>query len=95
MTTTKSAAELLHRLLYRALIEIREQGRESGNKAVFHLADLFHVAALELGEAAEGKGSYDAILRGLEETAAEKGLERWLQAAVGEIEGAQPASSLE
>jgi hypothetical protein len=92
MTTTKSAAELLHRLLYRALIEMREQGRESGNKVVFHLADLFHTTALELGQVAEGKGSYDAVLRELEEKATEKGVERWLRAAVTEIEGAQPTT---
>jgi hypothetical protein len=89
MTTTKSAAEVLHRLLYRALIEIREQGRESGNKAVFHLADLFHTTALELGQVADGKASYDAVLRELEEKATEKGIERWLRAAVEEI-GAVP-----
>ena len=92
MTTTKSASELLHRLLYRALIEIREQGHESGNKAVFHLADLFHTTALELGQVAEGKGSYDAVLRELEEKAIEKGIERWLRAALAAIEGAQPAA---
>ena len=85
MTTTKSAAELLHRLLYRALIEIREQGRESGNKVVFHLADLFHTTALELGQVAEGKASYDTVLRELEEKATEKGVERWLRAALDEI----------
>jgi len=91
MTTTKSA-EVLHRLLYRALIEIREQGRESGNKAVFHLADLFHTTALELGQAAEGKTSHDAVLHELEERAAEKGVERWLRAALAELEGAQPTA---
>jgi hypothetical protein len=85
MTTTKSAAEVLHRLLYRALIEIREQGRESGNKAVFHLAALFHTTALALGRVAEGKGSYDTVLHELEEKAAEKGIERWLRAARDEI----------
>ncbi|MBN9118908.1 MAG: hypothetical protein J0I06_07075 [Planctomycetes bacterium] len=92
MTTTKSVAELLHRLLYRALIEIREQGRESGNKTVFHLADLFHTTALELGRAAEGTTSYAAVLRGLEEKASEKDVERWLRTALAEIEGAHPAA---
>jgi hypothetical protein len=90
MTTTKSSAELLHRLLFRALIEMREQGRESKNKAVVHLTDLFHTTVLELGQAAEGKLSYDDVLHRLEEKATEKGLERWLLAAVAEIESAQP-----
>ena len=92
MTTTKSAAELLYRLLYRALIEMREQGREGGNKTVFHLADLFHTTALELGRVAEGKATYDAVLRGLEEKAAEKGVERWLHAALSAIETSEPAA---
>jgi hypothetical protein len=65
MTTSKSAADVLYWLFYRALIEMRDQGRESGNKAVFHLADLFHTTALELGQAAEGKGTYDTVLRAL------------------------------
>ncbi|MCI0700574.1 MAG: hypothetical protein L0241_05795 [Planctomycetia bacterium] len=89
MTTTKPAVELLHRLLYRALIEMREQGRESGNKVVFHLADLFHTTALELGRVAEGQSSYQSVLRNLEEKAAEKGIEQRLRAAIAEIEDAQ------
>ena len=92
MTTTKTAADVLHRLLYRALVEVREQGLASGNKAVFHLADLFHTTALELGRAAEGKVSHDEVLRELEERAAEKGVERWLRAALAELEAAQPAA---
>ncbi|MBP3959630.1 hypothetical protein J8F10_30665 [Gemmata sp. G18] len=91
MTTTKSAAEILHRLLYRALIEIREQGRQTGNKAVFHLADLFHTTALELGQAANGSESYDVVLRHLEEKAAEKGVARWFQNAIIEVDDTQPA----
>ncbi|AMV23278.1 hypothetical protein VT84_02640 [Gemmata sp. SH-PL17] len=86
MTTTKSAADVLYRLLYRALIEIREQGWDTGNKAVFHLADLFHTTALELGQVAAGSESHEAVLRHLEEKAAEKGVTRWLQNALSEID---------
>ncbi len=42
----------------------------SGNKAAFHLADLFHTTALELGRAADGKAAYDAVLSEPEEKAA-------------------------
>jgi hypothetical protein len=89
MPTTKSAAELLNRLLYRALIEIRDQGREGGSKAVFHLADLFHTIPLQLDRVLEGQATYEEVLQALEAKAAEKGMERWLHAAVSEIESAQ------
>lgn len=84
--TTKTALELVHRLLFRALIEIRTEGHEQKNKLVFHLADLFHNAALDLEAAAEGRQGYDEVFRRLEEKAREKGCERWLEAAVAQIE---------
>ena len=46
--TTGSAVHRVHQLLFRALLEIREQGHEEKNKVVFRLADLFHNAALDL-----------------------------------------------
>src|SRR5216683_2898267 len=88
-TTNKSALELVHRLLFRALIEIRAQGHEQKNKLVFHLADLFHNAVLEMEAAAEGRSNYEEVLRQLEQKAQEKNCERWLHAAVKEIEMSQ------
>jgi hypothetical protein len=88
-TTNKSALETVHRLLFRALIEMRAQGHEQKNKLVFHLADLFHNAVLEMENAAEGKTTYEDVLRRLEEKAKEKGCERWFYAALAQLEGSE------
>lgn len=85
-TTDKTALELVHRLLFRALIEIRAQGHEQKNKLVFHLADLFHNAVLDMEAAAEGRLTYDEVFRQLEEKAKEKSCERWLHSALTQIE---------
>src|SRR5713226_4798492 len=92
-TTNTTALKLVHRLLFRALIEIRAQGHEQKNKLVFHLADLFHNAVLDIEAAAEGKLNYEEVLRQLEEKAKEKNCERWLHAALTEIEINQPTNS--
>jgi hypothetical protein len=92
-TTDRTALELVHRLLFRALIEIRAQGHEQKNKLVFHLADLFHNAVLDMEAAAEGRLTYDEVLRQLEEKASEKGCERWLRPARTQTEASQPPTS--
>ncbi len=71
------AVETVHRLLFRALLEIRSQGHEQQNKVVFHLADLFHNVVLEMQNAAEGRCTYEEVLKVLEERAKEKGLDKW------------------
>jgi hypothetical protein len=73
-----STREVLHRLLYLALIEIRTEAYDHQNKKIFHLADLFHTIPLQLEGAAEGKGSYDEVLAWLRERAQQKGCEGWL-----------------
>ena len=87
--TNKPALELIHRLLFRALIEIRAQGHEQKNKLVFHLADLFHNVVLDMEAAAEGKSTYEEAFRQLTEKAKEKHCERWLQSALAQLEMAQ------
>jgi hypothetical protein len=84
--TEKSALQRVHRLLFRALIEMRAQGHEQRNKLIFHLADLFHNAVLEMEAAAEGRSSYEEVLRQLDENATEKNCERWLRSALAEID---------
>ncbi len=91
--TDKTALELVHRLLFRALLEIRAQGHEHKNKLVFHLADLFHNAVLDLEAAAEGRLTYDEVFRLLKEKAQEKNCESWLHSALLEIEASQPPGS--
>ncbi|HYT92593.1 MAG TPA: hypothetical protein VEL76_28010 [Gemmataceae bacterium] len=85
MKTNLSAAETVHRLLFRALLEIRSQGHEQKNKIVFHLADLFHNIVLDMKTAAEGECGYEEVLARLAEQAKEKGLERWLNSNLADL----------
>jgi len=89
----KFALEIVHRLLFQALIEIRAQGEEQKDKLVFHLADLFHNAILEMEAAAEGNMSYREVLHSLHEKAAEKSCERWLKTALDRIDASAIPSS--
>jgi hypothetical protein len=90
LTTDKTALELVHRLLFRALIEIRAEGYEQKDKLVFHLADLFHNTVLDMETAAAGKLTYEDVLRRVQEKAKEKNCERWLHSALKQIEISQP-----
>jgi hypothetical protein len=85
-STNKSALELVHRLLFRALIEIRAEGNDQKNKLVFHLADLFHNSVLDMEAAAEGRLTYETVLQHLEERAQENGCQRWLESALAALE---------
>jgi hypothetical protein len=80
-----SAIETVHGLLFRALLEIRSQGHDDENKAVFHLADLFHNVVLEMENAAEGKCTYDDVMTLLEQRAKERGLDRWLSENLAQL----------
>ena len=82
------AEQLVHRLLFHALTEMRAEGHESGNKMVYHLADLFHNPALLMEKAAQGDQdcTYDDVLKFLTERARDKGLERWLEQRIAEVE---------
>ena len=89
-TTNKTSVELVHRLLFRALVEMRARGHENKDKLVFHLADLFHNVVLEMENSAEGKTTCDAVLRFIEERATEKGCEKWLSGALESVALADP-----
>lgn len=73
-----NSRESLHRLLYLALIEIRTEAHELGNKKIFHLADLFHNVPLRLENVLREESSYDEVLVWLRERAQEKGCGEWL-----------------
>ena len=55
--------ELISRLLYHALVDIRMDAYANHNSKVFHLADLFHNIPLQMERVAKGEGDYDEILR--------------------------------
>ena len=65
-------AELLHQLLYRALVEIRGSSREANDKVSYHLADLFHNIALEMGDAVQGGRTCSDVLGSLRERSESK-----------------------
>lgn len=74
----RSASTVVHRLLFRALLEMRSRGQEQSDKVTFHLADLFHTVVLELDRASKGDCSYEDVLKTLSSRAQERGLDRWL-----------------
>lgn len=82
-----SALKTVHRLLFQALLEIRNQGYSTGDKAVYHLADLFHNVALQLEAVAEGNSNitYDDVLTFIRQRAREQGWEKWIDDRVNEI----------
>jgi hypothetical protein len=83
-----SSRSTIHRLLFQALLEMRQRGHDSGDNAVYHLADLFHNVALQLDQAESMADSeeYDEILAFLKRRAKEKGCEEWLQQQLEQIE---------
>jgi len=76
------ARELIYRLLYYALLEIRVEAHEIQNGKIFHLADLFHNIPLQLDKVSRGEGSFDDVLSWLEQRASEKGCKEWLDKSV-------------
>ena len=90
----RTAVELVHRLLFEALVEMRAQGHDQKNKVVSHLADLFHNVVLEMENAARGRGSYEEVLRMVGERAKEKGCERWYRQALDQISETKPEETL-
>lgn len=77
-----------YRLLFQALLEIRDEGRRIGNSPIYHLADLFHNVVLQLENAASGSEatiSYDDILTFIKEHARSRGWEKWVDDRIDEI----------
>ena len=77
--TTKVTSEvgMVHRLLYRALLEMRSQGLAHKDNVVFQLADLFHQIVLEMENAAKGRSTYQDVLKLLGDRARAEGLGEW------------------
>jgi hypothetical protein len=83
-----SSKTCVHRLLFHAFLELRQRGHDSGDKVVFHLSDLFHSAALKLGdiESENNSDEYDALLSFIKDRAKEKGCESWVDKQLELIE---------
>jgi hypothetical protein len=74
--------DLIYELLDRAFAAIREAGRQCGNKALFHLADLFDLVPPQLARVADGSGTYEGVLSGLRSRARKQETVKWLDAAI-------------
>jgi hypothetical protein len=89
------ASTLVHRLLFDALTEIRDEGSTAGNTLVFHLSDLFHQAVLQMEQASEGgpSVSYETVLESLKNSARRKGSGEWVDRHIEQIEARIHAGS--
>jgi hypothetical protein len=76
--TTK---EIIYKLLYQALIEIREEAYTAKLTKTFHLADLFHNVPLSLEKADD----YDELMIRIKKRASEKGIVDWLDNHVSDL----------
>jgi hypothetical protein len=85
--------ELVCKLLHRALVEIRDRGRESEDKTVFHLANLFHNTPMQLLRASDGAATDESLLNALRENAARAGCSEWLEARLNELEHSHAATN--
>ena len=74
-----SDRESVHRLLYFALVEMRDRGRLAKDPVVFQLADLLHNIPLALLKADPASDeNYEQILLSMRQRAQELGCERWI-----------------
>lgn len=73
-----TAKSTVHQLLFQALLEIREKGHDSGDSVVYHLADLFHNAVLQM-EQADEVNDFDEVLDFILQRAKEKGCSEWVE----------------
>lgn len=69
--------EFLYKLLYQALIEIREESLSIKNKKIFHLSNLLHSLPLILNRV-KTDDEYKEVLSELEDRAEIDGLEKWI-----------------
>jgi hypothetical protein len=78
--------EIIYRLLYLALIEIRTEAYDIKNSKIFHLSDLLHNIPLKLERVLQGEGSYDEVMDWIQTRAQEKSCEQWLEKAVKDVQ---------
>lgn len=77
--------DVIYDVLYYAFIELRERGHQSGDKVVFHLADLLHGIPPQLAQVARGERTYAEVLASLEAKVDEKGVRSWLENIYGQM----------
>jgi len=83
-----TAKSTVHQLLFQALLEIRERGHESGDSVVYHLADLFHNAVLQMEntEESDSATTFEEVLNFIHQRAKEKGCADWVDSQLNRLE---------
>jgi hypothetical protein len=77
--------EMIYRLMYESLLEIRDAARESRDTRIFRLADLLHNVPLQLERVIEGKKTYDQVLQSVRARAKETGCEKWVEQSLADL----------
>jgi hypothetical protein len=73
-----SDRDILYKLLFDALLELRIEGAETKNAKVQRLADLFHQLPNRLRDIDSGETDASSVLAELRKRAVDKGVQRWL-----------------
>lgn len=76
--------ELLYKLLYQIMIEIREEAYLKENKKIYGLSDLVHNIPLILLKV-ENENDYDAIFKKINDKAESLGIQNWLKNALNQL----------
>lgn len=76
--------ELLYKLIYQVLIEIREEATLIENKKILYLSDLVHNVPLQLLKA-ENENDYNNILEKIGDRAESRGMQSWLKNALSQL----------
>ncbi|MEO5979519.1 MAG: hypothetical protein ABIQ21_20290 [Chryseolinea sp.] len=77
--------ELLFKLVFQALVDIREEATPIENKKIAFLSDLVHNVPLKLLKADDSSKTYSSILEELRRRATRGGLENWLENAISQL----------
>ena len=76
--------ELIYKLIYQVLIEIREEATLRDNKKILCLSDLMHNIPLRLLKAENGN-DYEGLLKDVTERAESIGMASWLKNALSQL----------
>jgi len=74
----------IYRVLAKGLLDIRVAAHESNTKVVFHLADLLHNVPHQMERECSTGSNYSDVLEWLRMRAEQKGMTKWLTAALSE-----------
>ena len=76
--------ELIYKLIYQVLIEIREEAHSKENKKVFYLSDLVHNIPLRLLKVND-EADFDKILSDITKNAEARGMGSWLNNTLSQL----------